>query len=75
MAESACKSPMGPVRRIVYEHAPAWLSGIWMAGAHYYHDFQASMRGVWNEENDEPWWEKGILGSKISPGGQIKHMG
>ncbi len=57
VAAKARKSPKGLVRKIEYEDAPDWLAAIWMAGAQYYYNFQAPLRDVWNDEEDEPWWD------------------
>ncbi|MHB8804615.1 MAG: hypothetical protein ACYC7C_05185 [Coriobacteriia bacterium] len=54
VAKRALKSPAGLVSRFGYEHAPEWLSTVWVAGAQYYYDAAAAQGLVWDDRDDSP---------------------
>lgn len=54
LARSGLGSPHGLVSRYGSEHAPRWLSTIWLAVAQYYYDAKAPQTDLWNATKDAP---------------------
>lgn len=54
LALAGLGSPHGLVSRYGSEHAPSWLSTIWLAGAQYYYDAKAPQMGLWSATKDAP---------------------
>ncbi|MCD6169218.1 MAG: hypothetical protein J7J76_01520 [Candidatus Latescibacteria bacterium] len=43
LSKQGLKSPKNLIDKFMYEHAPNWLSAIWVTGAQYYYDCKAPM--------------------------------
>lgn len=49
LADAGLSTPDGLVSKVGAEHAPSWLSTIWIAGAQYYFDAKAPQTSLWSK--------------------------
>jgi hypothetical protein len=50
ISRGGLRTPSGLVSRFGFEHAPEWVSTIWLAGAQYFYHAKGGQHVLWSEE-------------------------